>query len=121
MRKIVIITILSLNAIAAWSQTIIKGKITDFGTGQSLTDAVISTGKKGINTSTDNQGNFELHIPKYADTLYISYIGYVSQAIPVKQQARPLRITLERDKAVREALGNEKAEAVFRKRGANRF
>ncbi|MEP6749884.1 MAG: TonB-dependent receptor [Bacteroidota bacterium] len=80
----------------AFSQTIIKGKVIDGETKQPLNEAVISIGKNKRNASTDNQGNFEIRVTPGTDSLYISYIGYKMQAIPVTKQPGSIQILLER-------------------------
>lgn len=96
MERITGLFILLFSFSTAFSQTIIKGTVIDRENGQPLTEAVISTGKNGRNASTDNQGNFELHISKRTDSLYISYIGYQPQAIPTGKPSQPIHIALER-------------------------
>ncbi len=96
MQRIIGLLIVQFSFLAVFSQTIIKGRVIDKSNGQPLTEAIVSTGKNGRNASTDNQGNFELRIPKKTDSLYISYIGYQPQTISIRNPSPAIHIALER-------------------------
>lgn len=96
MKRIIGLLLLLSNFSSAFSQATIKGRVIDKTNGQPLTEAIISTGRNGRNASTDNQGNFELHVAKKSDSLYISYIGYQPQVISIGSESQPIHIALER-------------------------
>ncbi|MEX2574716.1 MAG: TonB-dependent receptor [Balneolaceae bacterium] len=64
-------------------QEIIRGQITDAYTGEPLpgVNVVIENTTTGV--STDLDGNFELTVSDLQQSLEVSYIGYVSQTIPI--------------------------------------
>lgn len=72
----------------------ITGKVTDIN-GEPIIGANVSTVGTTIGTITDIEGNFLLDIPEEA-TISISYIGYLTQEIKVKQQTN-LNIVLKED------------------------
>lgn len=62
----------------------VKGKVTD-EQGEPITHAFITLDKES-NTTSDENGNFELNIPNrrnFRTILFISSIGYYSQGIPI--------------------------------------
>jgi TonB-dependent starch-binding outer membrane protein SusC len=62
---------------------IVKGRITDVGTGAALSGASVTV--KGSTTSalTDAQGNFSISVPDDNAVLLVSFVGYTSQEIVV--------------------------------------
>ena len=70
----------------AFAQHGVKGKIVDAGTGESLV-GVNDTVKNesSVGTISDLDGNYSLVVSKTA-TLVFSYIGYISQEIPVGEK-----------------------------------
>lgn len=69
-----------------FSQRTITGQILDDTSGEALIAAVVTDGVVG--TTTDYNGNFSLNISPNASTLFVSYLGYTDQSIPLlsKQQ-----------------------------------
>jgi hypothetical protein len=77
--------------IASFSQTHIKGKViygNDAGPASAVSIEVLN--QKGLETITNNSGEFSLHIPnpKNTDTLVISSVGYKSLKLPVSSAAK---------------------------------
>ncbi|MDO5663872.1 MAG: SusC/RagA family TonB-linked outer membrane protein [Bacteroidia bacterium] len=78
----------------------IKGKVIDKNTGEPLPGAsVISqeNGKTVNGTATNEYGNFELIIHQNVTTLSVSFIGYVTQNIILKDDDKTITISLEED------------------------
>lgn len=65
----------------------ISGKITDAETKEPLPFATVSVRNKGRGTVTNGGGEFGLKIPReyMADTLSVSFLGYLKREIPVGQ------------------------------------
>lgn len=65
----------------------VKGKVTD-DTGESLPGASILVEGTTIGTITDVEGNYSLQIPNPQEaTLVFSFVGYLSEEVPVNNQA----------------------------------
>ncbi|MDR8392515.1 SusC/RagA family TonB-linked outer membrane protein [Aliifodinibius sp. S!AR15-10] len=74
----------------------VSGTVTDAGDGQPLTGVNIVVKGTTIGTSTDIDGNYELNVPSAQDTLVASFIGYISQQIPVNGR-NTINIDLQSD------------------------
>jgi hypothetical protein len=65
------------------AQYVIKGKVTDIETGDPIPFAsVILKGTK-VGMTTDFEGNYTISTSTKADSLQVSYVGYISQSKPV--------------------------------------
>ena len=65
------------------AQYVIKGKVTDIETGDPIPFAsVILKGTK-VGITTDFEGNYTISTSVKADSLQVSYVGYISQSKPV--------------------------------------
>ena len=60
----------------------VSGKVTSAQDGSSIAGASISVVGSTVATQTDGEGNFKLSVPEGA-TLNVSYIGFLSQRLPV--------------------------------------
>lgn len=77
-------------------QRTVKGVVTSKGDGQPVIGAtVIVKGNKVIGAATDLDGRFSFNAPADAKTLVVSYIGYVTQEIPIKDGL--IKVELETD------------------------
>lgn len=80
---------------------VIKGKVIDKSTGESLPGASVyidkstiatKTGEEGmiqsftLGTTTDIDGNFELKVPKNLDVIFCSFISYETQKVSIKNK-----------------------------------
>jgi hypothetical protein len=82
MKKTLLLTFIGLILFSfSYGQAIIKGKVTDKKTGETLIGVTISLkSKPGVGVTTDLDGNFTLTLPDAtAQTLVISYISYESK------------------------------------------
>ena len=71
-------------AVLAQSKTI-SGKVLDVGN-QPLAGASIVVKDQNIGTTTDFDGVFNLSVPETAQTLVVSYLGYITQELPIGTQ-----------------------------------
>ena len=72
----------------------LKGKVTD-SKGEGIIGANVKVLSSSTGTITDIDGNFILDV-RIGDRLIISYIGYATQEVEVKDN-QPLRVTLQED------------------------
>lgn len=81
---------------------VLTGKILSATTGEAIPFATISYSANGINTVSNEEGNFIFKIPASGkgDSLYLSHIGYATLAIPVNRADTGLRIIRLREQAV---------------------
>lgn len=101
-------------AVSAFAQNIhIKGTIAE-RTGEGLIGANIAQKGSQNGTITDINGNFELDVPADA-ILTISYIGYITQEIPVKGQTSFNIVMKEDDKTLDEVVVVAYGSVVKRK------
>jgi len=83
-------------SITAFAQHGVKGIITDAKTGEPLVGVnVVVKGSTSTGTISDMKGSFSLSVPGNS-VLVFSYIGYLSQEVPVKNRAA-LTISLSED------------------------
>ncbi|GAO44670.1 TonB-dependent receptor [Flavihumibacter petaseus] len=81
MKALYVLTIALLLCSAAYTQTIIKGKITDQQSGEVLPGATIANGKTVITAS--DKGEFEIRLTDDGTSLAVSYAGYETKVITV--------------------------------------
>lgn len=97
MKKHILLCIFSLLAGMAFSQSmIVKGTVTDKTTGDPLIGALITDQSKQNGSITDIDGNFSVKINGKSATLTISYMGYKTITVPVKDN-KPMKIQLAED------------------------
>ncbi|MFC0264397.1 SusC/RagA family TonB-linked outer membrane protein [Fontibacter flavus] len=78
----------------------LKGKVLDSRDGQPLPGALIQIDDTGINTVTDNQGNYLLELAVGIHSLQVRFLGYhnLNTTIEVPlSETEPLELTLEPD------------------------
>lgn len=76
-------------------QKVITGRITD-DQGVPLTGASVIIKGTTVGTVTDADGKFTLAVPDYAEILVISFVGYVTQEIPIRD-ATTINVMLVED------------------------
>lgn len=94
MKNLFLCLILCLSTSVYGQQLKVTGTVID-EVQEPLIGAVISTDDPSNGTITDIDGNFSMSIAQ-GTTLYISYIGYITQAVVVDGDT-PLRIALSKD------------------------
>ena len=77
-------------------QQIVKGTVKDNETGEALTGVSIFLEGSKSGTITDANGNFSIKIQDAKSVLKLSYIGYTTQRVTVKEQTM-LKIMLVPD------------------------
>lgn len=88
----------------AFAQHEVKGKIVDAGTGESLVGVNITVkNESSVGTISDLDGNYSLRVSKSA-TLVFSYIGYLSQEIPVDGETQINVSLIEDSKTLSEVV-----------------
>lgn len=104
----------NLIVISSTTQTIQDIKITGRVTGESgegLSNVSVSVKGTSRGTTTDNTGSFSLLVPEEG-ILVVSYIGYVSQEIPVNHQPviniKLVRSTVQMDQVVVVGYGTQR-------------
>lgn len=79
-------------------QTLISGKVSDAGTGEGIPFANLIFLGTNYGTTTDYEGRYRLSAKGRVDSLQISYLGYKTKVVQVKQGAKKkLNIVLQSD------------------------
>ena len=80
MKTIFLFLILALaSSLPSFGQLVVKGKITDAETGDPIPFASVRLQGTNTGISTDFEGNYLLESNNRADSLEVTYIGYISQ------------------------------------------
>ena len=83
-RTSVFLAMLAAACLTAAAQTkTVRGTVTDEEFGDPLMGATIKAVGSGEGTTTDLDGNFTLTLPASVSQVVVSYVGYVSQTLPV--------------------------------------
>ena len=69
-------------------EKMLTGRITDADTGEPLVGATVVVKESTLGTITNTEGKFELSVPDETQTIMASYIGYLPQEIPIRNQNR---------------------------------
>ena len=101
--KLIFLFLLTLLSLSTYGQVVIKGKVTDAETGDPIPFASVLLQGTSIGNSTDFEGNFLITSSSRADSLLVTYIGYLPQAKAIESgnehtinfQLRPSDIQLE--------------------------
>lgn len=96
-KHLFILILLAVTTLIVTAQTVLTGNITDAATGEPLISAQVSvkSGKKGVGTITDLDGNFHLETRESLPlTLSVEFIGYRTQEIDVYDDSEPVDIQL---------------------------
>ncbi len=73
-------------AMPAWAQQTITGKVTSATDNTSLPGVSVSVKGTTNGTTTDANGNYSLNVPAGDATLIFSFIGFVSEEVPVNNR-----------------------------------
>ena len=82
---------------AAMAQFTATGRVTDQRTKEPIVGASVLVKSTTTGTVTNAEGEFRLDVPGQAATLTVSYIGYLSQDVPVTPSSGNLTIGLAED------------------------
>lgn len=79
--RIIFLIFFTLTSFILYSQTVIKGTVTDKKFGEPLTGAAILVEGTTIGTTADIDGNFEIKIAAGKYNLVVSYVSYTTQKV----------------------------------------
>lgn len=102
MYKLLALIILLISSTSAWAQAdaeesrLLSGTVTDSADGAGLAGVNVTIPGTLTGTITDTDGYYELNVPNEELTLRFSYIGYITQDIPLLDQS-VLHIELSED------------------------
>ena len=83
------------------SQVVVKGKIYDKNTSETLIGAAVILKGTSIGSVTDIDGKFELTIPQsYPFTLLVSYLGYITQEFVIASAKDDMNFKLPTDEVL---------------------
>jgi len=96
---------ININALAARTvDRTIKGKVTDKEKGEGLPGVNVVIKGTSVGTTTDGTGSYSLSVPESGAVLVFSFVGYVSQELPVGNRST-LDVAIESDtKALSEVV-----------------
>jgi len=93
-KALVLLILISLSSATLYAQTTtVKGKVVD-EKGEPVIGASIKLKSRPQGTVTDINGNFSIAVPSDETTLVVSYLGYVTQQVPVSKNSNNLHIIL---------------------------
>lgn len=95
-KEVILFTILFATHLVALGQTTIRGQVTSTEDGGVLPGVSVLLQGTGEGTTTDVNGEFRLEIQQSDAVLVFSYIGFVSQEVPVGNQTT-INVNLEPD------------------------
>ncbi len=98
----------------------IKGAVVHERTGEPLSHAHVGIPDRGIGTTTGYDGGFLLKLPAYykGATLTVSYLGFKTYRIPVRQIRQPFTVRLQPSPATLQeviVMDEQKVEDIIRK------
>jgi len=95
--KLAMVVIAWQTSLEAQDKLLISGNIIDVVTKEPLPYVTLSLKKQLIGVVTNEEGKFDLYIPKEAgnDTLLVNYLGYKHVLIHVPEIKTPITIQLE--------------------------
>lgn len=79
MNRFFLLLFLFLQTLVGFSQTTIKGKVTDATTGDPIPFASVLLLGTTTGMNTDFEGNYELRTSSQVDSIQVSYLGYLTQ------------------------------------------
>jgi len=103
MNRVSLFFLLFLISQFSYGQFRIKGKVTDAETGDPIPFAAVLIKGTGTGMNTDFEGFYDLEIKAAADSIQVSYLGYITQVKPISNspeqtinfQLRPSDFELE--------------------------
>ena len=96
MKKISILLLIVTLSFTSEAQTILRGKVLDKNTGESLIGATIIYGK-GMGTATDVDGNYSISLPSGERSVQVSYVGYkaINKVVVIENKLQVLDFKLK--------------------------
>ena len=111
--------ILMFLGLSGYTQAVTKvtGKINDASTGEPLIFVDVGFVGTYVGTNTDDVGKYTLESRFGSDTIYISYLGYVTQKIKVKKgQSQVINVSLRPESYVMESVTIVEKKTKYRKK-----
>lgn len=93
--KLLFFLFLSINAVSAFAQVIVKGSVLDETGSPLIGVSVLEMGTK-VGTVTDLDGAFSLEVPSTKSQLSFSYVGYKTKKVNLKGQ-KSIKVVLKED------------------------
>ena len=93
----ILLLISFLPALSLAQEIIIKGKVTDAGTGDPIPFVNVVFKGTGTGGTTDFDGNFTIMTVKFADSIVATYIGYKARSKHIVRGAQTVNIQLDED------------------------
>lgn len=110
--KIILLNLLLVSSLSALAggrsfltaDKVIRGKVVDGGNNSTLPGVNVLVKGSSVGTSTDAEGNFSISVPNESSVLVFSFVGFISQEVPVGNKTT-LEVSLESDsKALSEVV-----------------
>jgi hypothetical protein len=101
--------------------TKVSGKILDATTLEPMPFVSVSFGKTGVGTSSDIEGQFQLQTDRQADSIMVSYTGYIRKSLAVKNGTSTAGLVILMDASTTNLMevvikpGENPAHAILRK------
>ncbi|WP_373330661.1 SusC/RagA family TonB-linked outer membrane protein [Salmonirosea aquatica] len=68
---------------APFADKTVKGRVTDVANGQGLPGVNVVVKGTSVGTTTDERGDYSISVPENSSVLVFSFVGYLSQEVPV--------------------------------------
>lgn len=94
MKQLILTLSILFYSITLFAQQTIRGKVTDQQSNSAIPGVTISVVGSNAATQTNTNGIFELQLPSGADSIRVSFMGYESRLIAVRNVTRFLNIQL---------------------------
>lgn len=99
-RFLLLVLWLGLLSLPGQAQQVVRGVVVDADTKQPLPTVTVRLQRVRLGTSSDNKGTFSVSVPasQQQDTLLLSRLGYISQAVPLASvlSGQLLRLSLRK-------------------------
>ncbi|WP_220273415.1 carboxypeptidase-like regulatory domain-containing protein [Pontibacter diazotrophicus] len=116
----VIALLLFMAPFALFGQTLVRGTVTDFGSGVPLPGVSVVVVGTTTGTSTDADGNYSIQLPSSTGRLTFSFLGYVPQTINITPAVTELPVQLKESTTnLQEVVVTGLATTVKRANAAN--
>jgi outer membrane receptor for ferrienterochelin and colicins len=92
MKSLALLAAVIICSLPSYSQSLLKGEVADFKTGEKIAGATLRSGK--LQVISNQQGNFEITLGQ-ENTLFITAIGYDSTKLTVSNPKQFLQIQLQ--------------------------
>jgi TonB-linked SusC/RagA family outer membrane protein len=87
-----------------FAQIEITGKVTESGTGAAMSGVTVYSRTTNTGVSTDEQGNYRIHVKGKSDILVFSFVGYASEEVNIAGRTK-INVTLTTgDKKLQEVV-----------------